>query len=160
MRDSAQASIDILLPYIEAQEPTPPEAAAEVVALQRAIIADARGVGRAVTRVEDTTPWWGRLLLLLLGVATLAGLVYVGIRTGLFALVGGLLQFITPRTRQQAAMIVDAADPAKPETVRELIASLRGGSTALNRAVLQEKARRAEQRTEPMEHPREIRGAQ
>lgn len=143
MQASAQSSIDLLAPYIEADDSTPPGVAREVVDHQRAIIGDADGIGRAVTRVADIAPWWARLLTVLAAAAVAGALVYVGMRTGLFALVGGLVQFITPRTRQQAALMVDTADPSKPETARELIASLRGADPALNRAVLREKARRA-----------------
>lgn len=143
MRASSQASIDLLVPYVEAGEPTPPEVAGEVIGFQRSIIEDTDGIGRAVTKVADITPWWARLLMVLAVVLAIGGFIYVGIRTGLFALIGGLMQFITPRKRQQAALIVDTTDDGKPENARELIASLRGADPALNRAVIQEKTKRA-----------------
>lgn len=102
MQASAQASIDLLAPYIEADEPTPPGVAAEVVGHQREIIGDANGIGRAVTRVADITPWWAHLLMALAVMAVIGGVIYVGIRTRAFALIGGFVQFLVPRRRRKA----------------------------------------------------------
>ena len=148
VQETAHATIELVAPSVEAGQPIAPEVGQEVIDNQRLIIAHAGSIGTAVVRTQDTPGFFDRLGGLLKWLAIAAALVavcYFGWTTGLFAPIGGLVQFITPRKRATAAMIVDTLDPKRPESTRELVAAMRGADPALSKAIDQEKAARQEE---------------
>ncbi|MBL9140413.1 MAG: hypothetical protein JNK53_00985 [Phycisphaerae bacterium] len=125
-----------------------PAESAEGVKRADAILAEVAEVHSAVTQTRDNSVWdrlGGLVETVMWAAIAVAGCVlvlYVGGKTGIFAVVGSWLQFVTPAKRGEAALMLDTLDSAKPESARELVANLRGRDPALNRAIESEKRRR------------------
>lgn len=142
-----------------------PEASAAGVARADAIAGHVGGIHGAVTQIKDNSVWdrLGGLvetaMWAVIAAAACVVVVYVGSRTGVFAVIGGWLQLVTPAKRQEARLILDTLDEQKPEGVRELVANLRGRDPQLNRAIEIEKRRRQRRPAggEPTEPQQEIR---
>ena len=145
-RDHAEQAKAILNPRVTAGEDVPvPEASAAVGHLD-SIIGSTVAMSGHLTHTKDEEGFLDRLGGLLkwiaIAVAVAAG-VWFGWSSGLFALMAGWLQFITPRKRALAAMAVDVLDPNEPEQPRELIAAMRGADPVLSKAIRAEKKKRA-----------------
>lgn len=109
-----------------------------------ATISDTHRISRALTGVEDITPWWAGTIAWVAGAVAVVviGLVLwqSGALTGLRVLIGWL-----PRRKVNAAeLAVDMLDPSRPEGDREMVAALRASDREFDAAF-----RKAQQRRKP-----------
>lgn len=118
-----------------------PEAAAGR-ARAEATIADTHRIARALTGVEDVTPWWASTIAWVAGAFAVAVLGFVlaqsGALTGLRILIGWI-----PRRKVNAAeLAVDMLDPSRPEGDREMIAAMRASDREFDAAFRKAQERR------------------
>jgi hypothetical protein len=125
-----------------------PEASADGVNRSDRILGEVDGIHQAVTQTKDNSVWdrlGGLIETVMWAAIAVAGcvlVVYVGSKTGIFEVIGGWLQLVTPAKRRQASLLLDTLDAAKPESVREAVAAMRGRDPQLDRAMELEKRRR------------------
>ena len=109
-------------------------------------------IHRAVTGVEDSTPWWASTVAWVAAAAVVLGIAFVLWRSGALAFLGGFFAVVTLRKRQEANLLAKVIDSGSAETVREYAAAKRASDPAFNAAMSSELDRVKLQAAKAMEY--------
>lgn len=107
---------------------------AEIIGLHGEIAKSVGEVNRALTGVQDITPWWADAIVYALIATSIIGLSFLVWYTGVGGFVRRLLGLVTPRARREAEIAAATLDTEDPTTIREFVAAKRGLDPEFDRA--------------------------
>lgn len=108
--------------------------AAELNTENAIIDKEASDISEALTGVKDITPWWADMLMKLAVAGSVIGVCFLLWYTGIGSFIKGVIGYVTPAKRKEAAIAAAAFDVNDPTTLREFIASKRAGDPEFDRA--------------------------
>ena len=107
------------------------------------IIENTNDIVKVLPTIEDSVPWWATLLQYGLIAASIIGVLailwYLGLGYPIKALMRNFSLFIPKGKKSAAKLLVEANDPTKETSIREMIAVLRATDPDFNAAYLKEK---------------------
>jgi len=93
-------------------------------------------VAKALTGVQDITPWWARTIGYILVSVSIIGICFILWYTGIGSFFRGIFGLITPKARKEAELAVATLDTEDPTTMREYVAAKRASDPEFDRAFI------------------------
>lgn len=98
------------------------------------IVEEVAEIAKALTGVQDITPWWAKMITYGLVALSVIGISFLLWYTGIGGFLRGVLGLVTPRARKEAEIAAAAMDTNDPTTMREFVAAKRGLDPEFDRA--------------------------
>lgn len=98
------------------------------------IVEEVAEIAKALTGVQDITPWWAKMITYGLVALSVIGISFLLWYTGIGGFLRGVLGLVTPRARKEAEIAAAAMDTDDPTTMREFVAAKRGLDPEFDRA--------------------------